>query len=206
MLVVNAVGSRQWVMGLNKYAHDAGCALLSIDGQHSIIVPNERVGARRKHDGGDVSLAVQHALSSVGATLDDVVIACSNNHHHRIAQFERRLPWSVDLGLYPSTALNLHNLLPASIPRHEMSHHLAHAWSAIAQAPFERGVVVVMDGMGELHSAMEVAEAEAELTYHHDGQLGAGHTFVQVPSTLKPTAIYREAETAYCFDGREVCH
>ena len=51
----------------------------------------------RKHDGGDTAAAVMHALQSVGATLDDVVVSCANNHHHRIAPFERQLPWSVEL-------------------------------------------------------------------------------------------------------------
>ena len=143
------------MLGLNKYSHDAGCALLSCDGRHSIIVPNERI-SRVKHDGGDTASAVRHALNAAGATLDDVVIACSNNHHHRVAAFERRLPWSVELGLYPRSALSDENLLPG-VPQHELSHHLSHAWSALAQAPFERGLVVVMDGMGETLSAMEQA-------------------------------------------------
>ena len=67
----------RWVLGQCKYAHDAGCALLSVDGQRSIIVPNERIGSRRKHDGGDTAAAVMHALQSVGATLDDVVVSCA---------------------------------------------------------------------------------------------------------------------------------
>lgn len=46
-----------------------------------------------------------------------------------------------------------YNLLPKA-RRHELSHHLAHLWSAITQAPFDQGLCVVMDGMGELRSAM----------------------------------------------------
>ena len=150
----------KWVLGLNKYSHDAGCALLSTDGQHSIIVPKERI-SRVKHDGGDTFETVRHALSAVGATLDDVVVACANNHHHRIAPFEARLPWTVGLGLYPDSAIAPENMLPG-LPKHELSHHLAHAWSAIAQAPFERGLVVIMDGMGERSSAFEEAMASGE--------------------------------------------
>ena len=127
----------RWVLGLNQYSHDAGCALLSCDGRHSLVVPKERI-TRAKHDGGDTAVAVRHALDAVGASLDDVAVICTNNHHHRVMPFERRLPWSVSLGLYPESTLSDHNLLPG-VPKYELSHHLAHAWSAMAQAPFERG-------------------------------------------------------------------
>ena len=197
----------RYVLGLNKYSHDAGCCLLSTDGSHSIVVPNERL-SRRKHDGGDTGAAVRHALEASGATLDDVVAVCGNNHHHRIADFERRLPWSVELGLYPKAALAKDNLLPG-IPRMELSHHLAHAWSVVAQAPFDEGLVVVMDGMGETHDAMAHhhhlgATGDA---YAHDLQLQpcerAG--YVQVPRTLQRHVNYREAESVYAFSGSEVC-
>ena len=64
----------------------------------------------------------------------------------------------------PSTYASLaqeSNLLPG-VPKHELSHHLAHAWSVVAQAPFERGLVVVMDGMGETYDAMAEAAVSAE--------------------------------------------
>lgn len=93
------------------------------------------------------------------------------------------------------------------MPR-RLSHHLAHAWSVIAQAPFDRGLVVVMDGMGELHSAMSLAAAEGEMAYHHDLQLAdvdkAAGGFVQVPRSMDAARQYREAESAYVFSGRDV--
>ena len=52
-----------------------------------------------------------------------------------------------------------------SAARHlELSHHLAHVWSAVAQAPFNKGLVVVMDGMGETYGAMRAAAAAGEQT------------------------------------------
>lgn len=119
----------RWVLGQCKYAHDAGCALLSVDGQRSVLVPNERIGSRRKHDGGDTTAAVLHALEAVGASLDDVVVSCANNHHNRIEPFERRLPWSVELGLYPRSGLAKENLLPTT-PRYEYA--VSSSWSRIA--------------------------------------------------------------------------
>ena len=52
--------------------------------------------------------------------------------------------------------------------KYELSHHLAHAWSVIAQAPFESGLVVVMDGMGETFSAMQQSMEAREPHYVHD--------------------------------------
>jgi len=147
----------KFVLGLNKYSHDATACLLSLDGKQSVVVPKERV-TRSKHDGGDAAIAVEHALEAVGASTDDIVAVCVNNHHFRVAPFEQRLPWSVSLGIYPESAVSPLNLLPG-IPSFELSHHLAHVWSAITQAPFDRGVVLVMDGMGETHAAMAEARA-----------------------------------------------
>lgn len=200
-----------YVLGLNKYSHDAGCCLLSTDGAHSIVVPNERL-SRRKHDAGDTAAAVQFALEARGASLEDVVAVCSNNHHHRVAPFERRLPWTVELGLYPKSCLAPHNLLP-KVPHFELSHHLAHAWSALAQAPFDEGLVVVMDGMGETFDAMAKHHASATSTghaeadaYDHDLQLLPCDRwgFAQVPRVLEAHTTYREAETVYSFRGSEV--
>ena len=147
-------------------------------------------------------MAVRHALAAVGGTLDDIVVACSNNHHHRVAPYEARLPWNVDLGLYPATALEPDNLLP-TVPRYELSHHLAHVWSAIAQAPFERGLVVVMDGMGERSAAFDEAEAAGEDAYMHDLRLKKHAAFKQVPPELRLLGSlgHREGESAYTFDG-----
>ena len=65
-------GDTKWVLGLNQYSHDAGAALLSVDGKQSYIVPKERV-TRAKCDGGDTAAAVEHALEAAGATPEDIV-------------------------------------------------------------------------------------------------------------------------------------
>jgi len=192
-----SASSRRFVLGLNQYSHDAGAVLLSTDGEVSIAVAKERV-SRRKHDAGDVASSVQHALESVGASLEDVVAVAANNHHHRVLPFEARLPWTVPLGLHPATALSPYNLLPG-VPKHEVSHHLAHAWSVIAQAPFESGLIMVADGMGEARASMERGQEEGDATYAHDLQLPADPDFVELPLRREPGVGYREAETAYRF-------
>jgi predicted NodU family carbamoyl transferase len=35
----------------------------------------------------------------------------------------------------------------SGVPKLELSHHLAHAWAAAGTAPFDEGLVLVMDGM-----------------------------------------------------------
>lgn len=194
----------KWVLGLNKYSHDAGACLLSIDGRRSIVVPNERL-SRVKHDGGNTAAAVRHALDGVGGSLEDIIAVCSNNHHHRVAPFEERLPWAVPMGLYASSALSEDNLLPG-VPRYELSHHLSHVWSSIAQAPFEHGLVVVMDGMGETYAAMQAGLEHGDDAYMHDLRLPEAEGFSTVPAaaSLGTPPGFREAESAYQFDGREV--
>ena len=174
---------KRWVVGMNQYSHDAGVCLLSLDGADSVIVPKERV-TRVKHDGGDCALAMETALEAVGASFDDVVFACANNHHFRIAPFEARAPWTTQLGIYPESTLSPYNLLPGT-PKHEVSHHLAHAWSVLTHAPFDEGLIVVMDGMGETRDAMERGTASGDARYTHDAQLAESDTgFQQAPVTF----------------------
>ena len=78
---------RKYVLGLNKYSHDAGACLMSTDGAQQFVSLKERV-TRAKHDGGDAAAAVEAVLAQAGASLDDCVAVCANHHHHRIAPFE----------------------------------------------------------------------------------------------------------------------
>ncbi|CBJ33588.1 conserved unknown protein [Ectocarpus siliculosus] len=157
---VSASDSDGLVVGLNKYSHDSSVCILSYrDGTCLFAGEKERL-TRAKHDGGDTGELVSHALRSVGASLEDVRLVVSNNHHHRVAPFEERVPWAVAQGTYPASYASEENLIPGAAHA-ELSHHLAHAWSAAALSPFDSGLIVVMDGMGESHGAMARAEAEA---------------------------------------------
>ncbi|CAM9869617.1 unnamed protein product, partial [Phaeothamnion confervicola] len=144
------------IVGLNKYSHDTAICVANAAGEVLFACEKERI-TRVKHDGGDASALVSYALEALGASVDDVELVVSNNHHHRIAPFEERLPWAVSMGHYPRSALDDANLLPHAVHA-ELSHHLAHAFAAAAAAPFRGGLVVVMDGMGESHAAMAAAE------------------------------------------------
>lgn len=177
------------VLGLNKYSHDSAvCVLSNKDGRCLFAGEKERL-TRAKHDGGDTGELVSHALSSVGASLADVRLVVSNNHHHRVAPFEERIPWAVATGVYPESYGSAENLLPEAA-HVELSHHLAHAWSAAALAPFDSGLIVVMDGMGESHGAMAKAEAAAAAA----AQEGALSGVQPNPADAGSTEVPREEE------------
>ena len=166
------VGDDGLIIGLNKYSHDSAvCVLRSRDGSCLFAGEKERL-TRRKHHGGDTADLVSHALESIGSSLENVRLVVSNNHHHRVAPFERRIPWSVAMGTYPESYGTAENLIPGATHT-ELSHHLAHAWSAAALAPFESGLIIVMDGMGESHGAMSKAETTAAV--QGDERTGSRH-------------------------------
>ena len=71
----------------------------------------------------------------------------------------------------------------------------------MAQAPFDRGLVIVMDGMGETRGAMASdAASDGASSYAHDLQLPAASGFVEFPTVFDPHATYREAESVYSFE------
>ena len=123
-----------------------------------------------------VAELVAHALESVGASVDDVELVVQNNHHYRIEPYEQRLPFNKGVGYTPADHLNSLNLLP-DCRKLELSHHLAHCWSAAATAPWhdtatpspsESTLVMVMDGMGDQYSNMVRATETDDPTYRFD--------------------------------------
>ncbi|RMH01555.1 MAG: PqqD family peptide modification chaperone [Planctomycetota bacterium] len=186
------------VLGLNQYTHSAAACLLDTGGRPLFAGAKERL-SRRKHDGGDTADLVGHALERCGLEPAELAAVVANNHLFRIDDFERRLPWSVALGHYRPSFLRPENLLPG-IEKWELSHHLAHAWSVLPLAPFARGLILVMDGIGstwrELHRPGE--------RYHSDAGLPRAGDFRQVPAEPERCEGWREAETVYRFDGLEL--
>lgn len=206
--------ARPFVIGLNQYSHDAGVAMVDhYNGEILYALSKERL-TRRKHDGGDVGVVVQDGLQWLAATWNTTVDAListyvtaivANNHHFRIRPFEARLPYQVSLNYIPSSYLSTFNLLHAQ-HKYELSHHLAHALSGIASAPFSSGLVVVMDGMGDSLDEWLRYESDpfyfTEISSHSDQRVCVDHpTFRQFPSDVMhhPGMSYREAETVYLF-------
>lgn len=195
------------IVGLNKYSHDAACCIVDSQSQKILFTQSKERITGIKHDGGSVGSLVRHGLHAIGATLNDVDLVVSNNHHFRVTPYERRIPFSKALNYIPNNHDDEYNLLPNA--KHlELSHHLAHAWSAIALAPFSSGLVLVMDGMGESYKAMseDILGIEKDSgDYMHDLRLLQGcndkYSFTRHPNEMHIGSGYREAETAYVFDA-----
>lgn len=217
------------ILGINKYSHvsrthkgyarsisacpssfsfdfepqDVSCAIVSAKtGDLLFMTEKERV-VRRKHAAGDCADLVEFALASIQHEIDDVKMVIQQNHHWRVAHFEERLPWACALEHYPPSYMEEASTFASLNPscRHELSHHLAHAWSVFPQAPFERGLIVVMDGMGEQQKSMALGLRDEDFGYTSDLYLPRHAKFMQVPAKLDPLRDYREAESAYYFDG-----
>ena len=113
-------------------SHDGSVVLLK-DGQVCVGIEKERL-SRIKHDGGNDSLAINYCLEAEGITLSnvDLVVQCAN--------FE--VP---DRDQYAGPRVLAGSDHP---PLVSISHHLAHAYSAIGTCPFDEGLALVIDGCG----------------------------------------------------------
>ena len=200
------------VFGINKYSHDTSlCAADATTGKVLFYLAKERL-TRKKHDSGNVASLVEKCLDALDLSLDAVETVVMNNHHHRILPLEaskEHLEWECGLGINQGVEEGYddeENIL-AHTTRIELSHHLAHAYSAATQAPFEKGMVVVMDGMGETYRSMARAEYIGDTTYTSDLSFGE-ESFQCVPSNLKELSRYshfdwRESESVYVFEKKE---
>lgn len=188
-------------LGLNQYTHSAAACLLDADGAPLFLGEKERL-TRKKHDGGDCAELVEHALAASGAGIEDLGLVVANNHLFRIDRFRQALPWAVAQYSYRESYLSPFDQLPG-VPRLELSHHLAHAWSVLPYCPFDRGLIVVMDGMGSTLHEMELPGEG----YRSELGLAQGAGFRSFPAGLEAgegrgaAFGWREAESVYRFDG-----
>ncbi|GAX09908.1 carbamoyltransferase [Fistulifera solaris] len=199
----------QLVLGINKYSHDTSlCAADANTGQVLFALSKERI-SRRKHDSGNIASLVEVCLESLDLQLENIQKVVMNNHHHRILPLEENKQFHMEW----ESALNMNaghesgydepeNTLPDA-ERMELSHHLAHAYSTAAQAPFDAGLCVVMDGMGDTYRTMLQAQVQKDNSYVSDLTFGAD-TFQCIPSNIQELAAsspfdFREAESVYQF-------
>ncbi len=200
--------SARYVLGLNQYTHSAAACLVDADGELVFALAKERV-TRKKHDGGDNAQVVQAVLEGAGIEREQIALCVANNHLFRIPPFEQTLPWAVALNQHPSTYMSDWNLLPG-VRRHELSHHLAHAWSVLTTAPFERGLIVVADGIGSTYADVHRLSSDSHLgEYTSDADVAKADSFRQFPADLseqlkQQNATFREAESVFRFDGMKL--
>jgi len=171
---------------------------------------------RSKHDGGNIASLVETCLDVLDLDLENVVKVVMNNHHHRILPLVDgdvdHMEWEEGLGINGGVEEGYsdeYNVLESIDDKMELSHHLAHAYSVCAQAPFDTGMVVVMDGMGETYRVMKKAVEMGDETYVSDFTLcndddDGGEEIEIVPRNLEELAAksyydWREAESVYTF-------
>ncbi|MBN8640412.1 MAG: hypothetical protein J0L86_01250 [Flavobacteriales bacterium] len=150
-----------------------GSAVLLKDGKVCVAIEKERI-TRIKHDGGNDSEAIHYCLDAEGISLEDIaiVVQCENF----------TLP---KRDFFKGKRLFVDTNQPKII---DISHHLAHAYSAVGTSPFSDCNVMVIDGCGspldqfiELHpeqknsidaSFFEINQMQCEKDsfYHFDGQ------------------------------------
>jgi len=200
------------VVGLNKYSHDTSiCAANARTGEILFALSKERL-SRKKHDAGNTASLIECCLESLDLELENIVSVVMNNHHHRILPLEKspsHMEWEAGLNINGGSEdgyTEPENLLPHAI-RHELSHHLAHAYSTAAQAPFDTGLCVVMDGIGDTFRTMLEAEQTQDTTYTSDLSF-VMDSFQCIPSDLVERQKshqfdFREAESVYRFRKNE---
>ncbi len=170
-----------YVLGLNTYDHDVSACLLR-DGAIAYAIAKERL-TREKHASGFYGGVIGYCLDAEGITLDDVDLIVRNCYILPVAEMEERLVYQDMPGFLPEyerAEAARHSLyLSRSDKVLQVSHHLAHAYSAFAASPFERGVVMIVDGVGSYRS--DVIEP--------------------YPPADTAAALARESESYYKFDG-----
>jgi carbamoyltransferase len=127
-----------YVLGINL-SHDASACLLK-NGKICVAIEKERI-TRVKHDFGNDKLAVQYCLDAEGITIDDLSLVVQN------ANFEKD---EIAIDYYNGERLFPKNF---KVPVVTISHHLAHAYSALGTCTFDDDfTILVADGCGSPYS------------------------------------------------------
>jgi len=152
-----------------------GSAVLLKDGKVFVAIEKERL-TRRKHDGGNDTTAITYCLEAAGITLKDVavVVQCAN--------FD--IP---DRNRFMGQRLFNDSEKP---PLVNISHQLAHAYSAAGTCNFDTCNIMVIDGCGSpFDQCTDISESTVlpdDVKRHHHEQL------------------WCEKDSFYHFDGQKV--
>jgi carbamoyltransferase len=161
--------STSYILGISAYYHDSAAALLK-DGEAVAAAQQERF-TRKKHDDGFPAEAIQYCLEEAGITLADINQIVF--YDKPLIKFERLLetylsyapkgftsfvkamPIWLKEKLYLKTTLRrelsaLAGCKATELPRLMFAgHHQSHAASAFYFSPYDKAVVLCLDGVGE---------------------------------------------------------
>ncbi|CAD0008127.1 carbamoyltransferase family protein [Flavobacterium salmonis] len=152
-----------------------GSAVLLKDGSVCVGIEKERL-SRIKHDGGNDNLAIQYCLEAEGIELKDIslVVQCANFEIPERDQYKgkRLFAEAKDLKIV------------------DISHHLAHAYSAVGTCSFSECAVMVIDGCG--------SPLDQFLKLHPEQK-----QFIS-PEILNEVQMVCEKDSFYHFDGQKL--
>jgi carbamoyltransferase len=160
------------ILGISAYYHDSAAAIL-VDGELVAAAQEERF-SRKKHDAGFPENAIRYCLEEAGLELsgvDQVVFydkpflkferlleTYYNFVPRGIPSFVTAIPVWINEKLFLKR--NIRRGLQAigrfDAKRQQLlfpEHHLSHAASAFFPSPFEKSVIVTLDGVGEWATA-----------------------------------------------------
>lgn len=155
-------------------SHNGSVVLLK-DGRVCVGIEKERL-SRKKHDGGNDTLAIQYCLDAEGIELKDIslVVQCAN---FDIPERDRFKGERVFAGTDTPVIVNI-------------SHHLAHAYSAVGTSPFSECAVMVIDGCGSpLSQFLQLHPEQKEYISE---------------ATLNDSRMVCEKDSFYHFDGKQL--
>lgn len=157
-----------WILGLSAYYHDSAAALIK-DGEIVAAAQEERF-CRKKHHAGFPAQAIEYCLHEAGIgleQLDNIVFYDKPflkferllETYHAFApsgfrSFATAMPVWLKEKLFQKRLLGqqLKVLAPHLDLRDRLlfsEHHLSHAASAFYPSPFDKALILVMDGVGE---------------------------------------------------------
>ncbi|MEQ8667370.1 MAG: carbamoyltransferase [Rhodospirillales bacterium] len=156
------------ILGISAFYHDSAAALVC-DGRIVAAVQEERY-TRKKHDAGFPDNAIGYCLDASGLSLEDIDFVVF--YEKPFLKFERLLETYLSFAPRGFTSFKvampvwlkeklfqkdlLRRKLQAFLPGFDWEnrllfseHHLSHAASAFFPSPFEKALVLTMDGVGE---------------------------------------------------------
>ncbi|HHJ80827.1 MAG TPA: hypothetical protein ENJ65_04260, partial [Candidatus Tenderia electrophaga] len=157
-----------WILGISAFYHDSAAALIK-DGVIVAAAQEERFN-RQKHCAEFPRQAIEYCLSEAGIgleQLDNIVFydkpflkfeRLLETYHafapSGFASFVRAMPVWLKEKLFQKRLLTqeLKALAPEFDPRQRLlfsEHHLSHAASAFYPSPFDKALILTMDGVGE---------------------------------------------------------
>ena len=158
----------QHFIGLNIGSHDSSVALIKSEGDRPLdieIVLSERI-SKKKHQGQFPFSALRQLKKNHTQILNELPenhVAVNSIGKSSIVT---EVQYSSNFSQY-GELIRLHNLQKfSSLSNDQISfitHHLCHAYSVLAQCPYEQGLIIVSDGMGNYNSAFSQSHEESSV-------------------------------------------